>query len=64
MLDCKQFGICFKDTAENWDNNSGENYVYSVSKKPVKKEATEKKATNTEEKAPKTKAKVKAKTKI
>ncbi len=64
ILDCKQFGICFKDTGENWDNNSGENYVYSVSKKPVKKAATEKKETNTEEKAPKAKAKVKAKTKI
>lgn len=40
ILECKNFGICFKDTAENWDNNSGENYVFSVSKKPAKKEKT------------------------
>lgn len=24
--------ICFKDCAENWDNNSGNNYVFDVSK--------------------------------
>jgi hypothetical protein len=33
-------GICFKDNADNWDNNSGENYVFGVSKKPSKKEKT------------------------
>lgn len=38
ILDSKNFGVCFKDCAENWDNNSGENYVYSISKKPEKKE--------------------------
>jgi len=40
ILECKNFGICFKDSAENWDNNSGENYVFSISKKPAKKEKT------------------------
>lgn len=40
ILECKSFGICFKDTADNWDNNSGENYLFSVSKKPVRKEKT------------------------
>ncbi|MHB8065075.1 MAG: carbohydrate-binding protein [Ruminiclostridium sp.] len=38
ILDSKNFGICFKDCAEHWDNNSEENYVFNVSKKPVKKE--------------------------
>jgi hypothetical protein len=38
IQDFKSLGICFKDAAENWDNNSGENYVFSISKKPVKKE--------------------------
>lgn len=38
ILEGKSFGICFKDAIENWDNNSGENYVFTVSKKPVKKE--------------------------
>jgi len=38
IIDSKSFGVCFKDCAENWDNNSGENYVYSISKKSQKKE--------------------------
>ncbi len=40
ILNYKNFGICFKDTADNWDNNSRDNYVFSISKKPVKKEKT------------------------
>jgi hypothetical protein len=38
IIESKKFGICFKDSAENWDNNSGENYEFIVSKKPEKKE--------------------------
>ena len=38
ILDFKSFGICFKDNAENWDNNSGENYIFSITQKPVKKQ--------------------------
>ena len=62
IMEYKEFGICFKDSAENWDNNSGENYVFNISKKPVKKEATKKKESSTTEKTTKAKAKVKAKT--
>lgn len=29
--------ICFKDSADNWDNNSGQNYVFKIYKKPVRK---------------------------
>ncbi len=61
IIECKEFGICFKDAVENWDNNSGENYVFSVSKKPLKKETVNKTESNTIEKTTKTKAKVKAK---
>ena len=32
----KTCGICFKDSADNWDNNAGENYVFTISKKPVR----------------------------
>jgi len=38
IIDKKSFGVCFKDSAENWDNNSGENYVFKVSTKSAKKE--------------------------
>lgn len=61
ILECKKFGICFKDTAENWDNNSGENYMFSVSKKPVRKEAAKKKDISTTEKTTKAKSKTKVK---
>ncbi|PYG88865.1 putative carbohydrate-binding protein with starch-binding CBM53 [Ruminiclostridium sufflavum DSM 19573] len=61
IQECKKFGICFKDTAENWDNNTGENYVFSVSQKPLKKDTAAKKEKSTTEKAPKTKAKAKTK---
>ncbi|HEY5586196.1 MAG TPA: carbohydrate-binding protein [Ruminiclostridium sp.] len=40
VIDNKSFGVCFKDSAENWDNNSGENYVFKVSTKSTKKEKT------------------------
>ena len=38
-----QLGIAFKDPAENWDNNSGQNYCFKVVKKAsrVSKEKTE-----------------------
>lgn len=38
ILESKSFGVCFKDSAENWDNNSGENYVFKVSARSAKKE--------------------------
>lgn len=38
IIESKSFGVCFKDSAENWDNNSGENYVFKVSVRSVKKE--------------------------
>lgn len=34
----KNFNLCFKDSAENWDNNSGENYVFKISAKKAKAE--------------------------
>lgn len=37
VLEGKKFGVCFKDTAENWDNNSGENYVFKITAKRAKK---------------------------
>lgn len=40
IRDFKSLGVCFKDAADNWDNNSGSNYVFSISKKPIKKEKT------------------------
>lgn len=33
----KSLCICFKDAADNWDNNSGENYIFKISKKPERK---------------------------
>ena len=27
--------VCFRDTAGNWDNNSGENYSFLLSKKTI-----------------------------
>lgn len=38
ILENMNLGICFKDTADNWDNNSGQNYVYKLSARPIKKE--------------------------
>lgn len=38
IIESKSFGVCFKDSAENWDNNSGENYIFKVTKRSVKKE--------------------------
>ncbi|MDP4094919.1 MAG: carbohydrate-binding protein [Bacillota bacterium] len=29
--------ICFKDSAENWDNNSNQNYSFKIKKKAVRK---------------------------
>lgn len=42
ILDGNTCEICFKDSADNWDNNSGENYVFSITKKPVKKKTVPK----------------------
>ena len=48
-----QLGMAFKDPADNWDNNSGQNYNFTVTKRVsrVKKDKDNK------EKAKKTKAK-------
>jgi hypothetical protein len=32
-----ELNVCFKDTANNWDNNSSENYTFKVYRKPAKK---------------------------
>ncbi|HEX2924900.1 MAG TPA: carbohydrate-binding protein [Ruminiclostridium sp.] len=37
ILDGKTCEVCFKDSADNWDNNSGENYVFNISKKHVQR---------------------------
>jgi hypothetical protein len=37
IFNSTSFGVCFKDSAENWDNNSGDNYVFSISKRPTKR---------------------------
>lgn len=29
--------LCFKDSADNWDNNSGENYLFGISAKAQRK---------------------------
>ncbi len=39
IKDGKSCGICFKDAADNWDNNSGENYVFTISQKTVRKKS-------------------------
>ena len=39
VFEVKGFGtlnLCFKDSANNWDNNSGENYKYKISRKLTK----------------------------
>ncbi|AEY66740.1 carbohydrate-binding protein [Clostridium sp. BNL1100] len=43
IKDGKTCGMCFKDAADNWDNNSGENYVFNISKKTVRKKNVTKK---------------------
>lgn len=30
QLDEKQLNFCFKDVAQNWDNNNGMNWVYKI----------------------------------
>lgn len=37
ILDGKSLGICFKDSADNWDNNSGDNYNFKITAKSLKK---------------------------
>ncbi len=44
IRDGKTCGICFKDAMDNWDNNSGENYVFTISKKTVRKKSVTKKS--------------------
>jgi hypothetical protein len=34
----KSLGICFKDSADNWDNNSGENYIFKITARSIKKD--------------------------
>lgn len=37
ILEGKSLQLCFKDPADNWDNNSGENYVFKISARRSKK---------------------------
>jgi len=39
VQDGKSLELCFKDSANNWDNNSGNNYVYKISARRQKKAA-------------------------
>jgi hypothetical protein len=41
--------ICFKDSVDNWDNNSNSNYTFSVSSKNVASRNDKKVATKTSE---------------
>ena len=52
-----QLGVAFKDPADNWDNNSGQNYNFKVSKRVsrVKKEKAEAKQPKIEAKKSKVK---------
>ena len=45
------FEVCFKDCADNWDNNSGQNYVFKITKKPVRKNKNEKPAVSAVQKS-------------
>ncbi len=40
ILDGKSLQLCFKDSADNWDNNSGANYVFKISARRSKKAGT------------------------
>ena len=55
ILEYPVMNICFKDNAENWDNNSGQNYTFKISKKRASKPATKKASSEeaTKEKATK-----------
>lgn len=60
VLDSNCLGICFKDSAENWDNNSGENYVFKISVKAAKSKTVKPKTSKpkiSKEKASKVSAK-------
>lgn len=35
-----QLGVAFKDPADNWDNNSGQNYNFKIYKKPERTKKT------------------------
>ncbi len=39
VQDGRSLQLCFKDSANNWDNNSGSNYVYKISVRRQKKTA-------------------------
>ena len=32
LLEGETFNLCFKNGAENWDNNNGENYIFPIEK--------------------------------
>lgn len=53
--------VCFKDNADNWDNNSNTNYIFKITKKPVRTSASA--ALKKDEAEIKTKAKIETKAK-
>ena len=42
ILEYPMMNLCFKDNADNWDNNSGQNYSFKISKKRASKPAAKK----------------------
>lgn len=60
----KSLSLCFKDAADNWDNNSGENYVFKITKKPEKKVKEQTKEAPAGKKSKEKKVKAKAAGKV
>jgi hypothetical protein len=55
IASAKTMGVCFKDGGDNWDNNSGENYNFKITKKaaPAKPKTAKKEITAKASKATK-----------
>lgn len=53
VLEGHTLELCFKDSADNWDNNSGNNYLFNISAKKEKKTEAVKAAKGKTEKAKK-----------
>ncbi len=53
VLEGDTLELCFKDSADNWDNNSGNNYLFNISAKKEKKTEAVKAAKGKTEKAKK-----------
>ena len=58
VLEGDTLELCFKDSANNWDNNSGNNYSFKISTKKKKGTVAEKAVKEKTEKVKKTTAQV------